>query len=80
MEPGGRQRCYVGVLTFGNDRLIKVNDTVAGQIVDVLVVPGLFGRIIDVLGNAVNGKGTLNSPSTAVSLKAPGAIILLACT
>ncbi|KAJ1502701.1 Alpha subunit of the F1 sector of mitochondrial F1F0 ATP synthase [Coelomomyces lativittatus] len=48
----------VGVVVFGNDRLIKEGDTVkrTGKIVDVLVGEGLLGRVVDALGNPIDGK------------------------
>ncbi|KAJ3500583.1 hypothetical protein NMY22_g19214 [Coprinellus aureogranulatus] len=49
----------VGVTVFGNDRLIKESDTVkrTGQIVDVPVGPGLLGRVVNALGDPIDGKG-----------------------
>ncbi|KAJ1506182.1 Alpha subunit of the F1 sector of mitochondrial F1F0 ATP synthase [Coelomomyces lativittatus] len=67
----------VGVVVFGNDRLIKEGDTVkrTGKIVDVLVGEGLLGRVVDALGNPIDGKGPLqNVKSTRVQVKAPGII------
>ncbi|GKT89373.1 LOW QUALITY PROTEIN: ATP synthase subunit alpha [Colletotrichum tofieldiae] len=62
----------VGVVLFGSDRLVKEGETVkrTGQIVDVPVGPELLGRVIDALGNPIDGKG----PSTLrrSALKAPG--------
>ncbi|TYJ57369.1 ATP synthase subunit alpha, mitochondrial [Cryptococcus floricola] len=65
----------VGVTIFGNDRLIKEGDTVkrTGQIVDVPVGPGLLGRVVDALGNPIDGKGPIDSVGrTKAQLKAPG--------
>ncbi|KAK4684244.1 F-type H+-transporting ATPase subunit alpha, partial [Tremellales sp. Uapishka_1] len=65
----------VGVTIFGNDRLIKEGDTVkrTGQIVDVPVGPGLLGRVVDALGNPIDGKGPIDSISrTRAQVKAPG--------
>jgi len=65
----------VGVTIFGNDRLIKEGDTVkrTGQIVDVPVGPGLLGRVVDALGNPIDGKGPIDSVGrTQAQLKAPG--------
>ncbi|KAJ3366825.1 ATP synthase subunit alpha, mitochondrial [Allomyces arbusculus] len=67
----------VGVVVFGNDRLIKEGDTVkrTGKIVDVPVGEGLLGRVVDGLGNPIDGKGPLkNVKSTRVQVKAPGII------
>lgn len=48
----------VGVVVFGNDRLIKEGDIVkrTGAIVDVPVGEELLGRVVDALGNAIDGK------------------------
>ncbi|KAF9511231.1 hypothetical protein BS47DRAFT_1319088 [Hydnum rufescens UP504] len=65
----------VGITIFGNDRLIKEGDTVkrTGQIVDVPVGPGLLGRVLDALGNPIDGKGPVNATERRrASLKAPG--------
>ncbi|KAI0299146.1 P-loop containing nucleoside triphosphate hydrolase protein [Russula brevipes] len=65
----------VGVSIFGNDRLIKEGDTVkrTGQIVDVPVGPALLGRVVDALGNPIDGKGPIEATERRrASLKAPG--------
>ena len=51
----------VGVVIFGDDRQIREGDTVArtGSIVDVPVGHGLLGRVVDGLGNPIDGKGPL---------------------
>ena len=51
----------VGIVVFGNDRLIKEGDIVkrTGSIVDVPVGLGLLGRVVDALGNPIDGKVTL---------------------
>ncbi|KAL7752926.1 Alpha subunit of the F1 sector of mitochondrial F1F0 ATP synthase [Sorochytrium milnesiophthora] len=67
----------VGVVVFGNDRLIKEGDTVkrTGKIVDVPVGEGLLGRVVDGLGNPIDGKGPLQKVKSArVQVKAPGII------
>ena len=48
----------VGIVVFGNDRLIKQGDTVkrTGNIVDVPVGETLLGRVVDALGNPIDGK------------------------
>jgi flagellar biosynthesis/type III secretory pathway ATPase len=48
----------VGVVVFGNDKLIKEGDVVkrTGAIVDVPVGEELLGRVVDALGNAIDGK------------------------
>ena len=52
----------VGVVIFGDDRTIKEGDTVkrTGAIVDVPVGKGLLGRVVDGLGNPIDGKGPLD--------------------
>ncbi|CAK9781672.1 putative ATP synthase alpha chain mitochondrial precursor [Cutaneotrichosporon oleaginosum] len=65
----------VGVTIFGNDRLIKEGDTVkrTGEIVDVPVGPGLLGRVVDALGNPIDGKGPIKAETrTKAQVKAPG--------
>ncbi|KAF3390760.1 hypothetical protein DPV78_011166 [Talaromyces pinophilus] len=65
----------VGVVLFGSDRLVKEGETVrrTGEIVDVPVGPELLGRVVDALGNPIDGKGPLNTKAKArAQLKAPG--------
>jgi F-type H+-transporting ATPase subunit alpha len=67
----------VGVVIFGSDRDIKEGDTVkrTGAIVDVPVGPGLLGRVVDALGNPIDGKGPIQSKERRrVDVKAPGII------
>jgi F-type H+-transporting ATPase subunit alpha len=67
----------VGVVIFGDDRQIREGDTVArtGSIVDVPVGDGLLGRVVDGLGNPIDGKGPLTNVSRGrVEVKAPGII------
>jgi len=67
----------VGIVVFGNDRLIKEGDIVkrTGSIVDVPVGAGLLGRVVDALGNPIDGKGPLqNVKRQRVQVKAPGII------
>lgn len=67
----------VGVVIFGSDRAIKEGDTVkrTGTIVDVPVGKGLLGRVVDALGNPIDGKGPLTDVKRArVESKAPGII------
>ncbi|WP_336055234.1 F0F1 ATP synthase subunit alpha [Nitratireductor sp. CH_MIT9313-5] len=67
----------VGVVIFGADRDIKEGDTVkrTGAIVDVPVGPGLLGRVVDPLGNALDGKGPIEAAERRrVDVKAPGII------
>jgi F0F1-type ATP synthase alpha subunit len=53
----------VGVVVFGNDKLIKEGDIVkrTGAIVDVPVGAELLGRVVDALGNPIDGKGPFKS-------------------
>jgi len=67
----------VGVVIFGDDRDIKEGDTVkrTGTIVDVPVGRGLLGRVVDALGNPIDGKGPLADVTRMrVEVKAPGII------
>ena len=67
----------VGVVIFGDDRDIKEGDTVkrTGAIVDVPVGRGLLGRVVDALGNPIDGKGPIDaSERSRVEVKAPGII------
>jgi len=67
----------VGVVIFGEDRQIKEGDTVkrTKQIVSVPVGEALLGRVVDALGNPIDGKGALNNKETRiVELKAPGIV------
>lgn len=65
----------VGVVIFGDDRTIKEGDTVkrTGAIVDVPVGKGLLGRVVDGLGNPIDGKGPIEATQRSrVDVKAPG--------
>ncbi|VEL15951.1 unnamed protein product [Protopolystoma xenopodis] len=67
----------VGVVVFGNDKLIKEGDIVkrAGAIVDVPVGEELLGRVVDALGNPIDGQGPIKAKSRQrVGIKAPGII------
>ena len=67
----------VGVVIFGSDREIKEGQTVkrTGAIVDVPVGKELLGRVVDALGNPIDGKGPIKSAQRArVDVKAPGII------
>src|SRR2546425_5051111 len=67
----------VGIVIFGTDRDIKEGDTVkrTGAIVDVPVGRGLLGRVVDALGNPIDGRGPLTDVKrTRVEVKAPGII------
>ena len=67
----------VGIVIFGDDRNIKEGDIVkrTGDIVDVPVGKELLGRVVDALGNPIDGKGSINSDKRQrVEVKAPGII------
>ncbi|MGN6097872.1 MAG: F0F1 ATP synthase subunit alpha, partial [Bosea sp. (in: a-proteobacteria)] len=67
----------VGVVIFGSDREIKEGQTVkrTGAIVDVPVGKELLGRVVDALGNPIDGKGPIKAKARArVDVKAPGII------
>ncbi|GIX83160.1 ATP synthase subunit alpha, mitochondrial [Caerostris darwini] len=67
----------VGIVVFGNDRLIKEGDIVkrTGAIVDVPIGNELLGRVVDALGNPIDGKGPITCSKRArVGVKAPGII------
>lgn len=67
----------VGVVVFGSDREIAEGQTVkrTGAIVDVPVGKGLLGRVVDALGNPIDGKGPIQSTERRrVDVKAPGII------
>jgi len=67
----------VGIVIFGSDREIMEGQTVkrTGAIVDVPVGKGLLGRVVDALGNPIDGKGPIKADKRArVDVKAPGII------
>ena len=67
----------VGIVIFGSDRDIKEGQTVkrTGAIVDVPVGKELLGRVVDALGNPIDGKGPINAARRSrVDVKAPGII------
>ncbi len=67
----------VGVVLFGDDRDIKEGDIVrrTGQIVEVPTGRELLGRVVDALGNPIDGKGPIKaSSSSRMEVKAPGII------
>ncbi|CAL9730847.1 ATP synthase subunit alpha, mitochondrial [Monosporozyma unispora] len=70
LEPG-----QVGIVLFGSDRLVKEGEIVkrTGKIVDVPVGPAMLGRVVDALGNPIDGKGPINTTETSrAQVKAPG--------
>ena len=60
----------VGVVLFGDDRGIKEGDTVkrTGRLLEIPVGEQLLGRIVDPLGNPLDGKGDVNTSETSASL------------
>jgi len=67
----------VGIVILGNDREIQEGDIVkrTGSIVDVPIGEGMLGRVIDALGNAIDGKGpVMTTERTRIEIKAPGII------
>lgn len=71
------ERDSVGVVVFGEDRRIREGDSVkrTKKIVQVPVGEALLGRVVDALGNAIDGRGPINSEHfRTVELKAPGIV------
>jgi F-type H+-transporting ATPase subunit alpha len=71
------EQSFVGVVVFGEDRFIKEGDTVkrTKKIVQVPAGEALLGRVVDALGNPIDGKGPISTPhSRVVELKAPGIV------
>nr|MCH9845010.1 F0F1 ATP synthase subunit alpha [Alphaproteobacteria bacterium] len=67
----------VGIVIFGDDRQIKEGETVkrTNSIVDVPIGKALLGRVVDALGNPIDGKGTIDTTERRmVEVKAPGII------
>ena len=67
----------VGVVVFGNDREIMEGDVVkrTGAIVDIPIGEGMLGRVLDALGNPLDGKGPIKTDERKrVEIKAPGII------
>lgn len=71
LEPG-----QVGIVLFGSDRLVKEGELVkrTGKIVSVPVGPQLLGRVVDALGNPIDGKGPIDTKGVfaRAQMKAPG--------
>jgi F0F1-type ATP synthase alpha subunit len=67
----------VGIVVLGNDREIQEGDIVkrTGSIVDVPIGHGMLGRVVDALGNPIDGEGPiLSDQRQRIELKAPGII------
>ena len=60
----------VGIVVFGNDKLIKEGDVVkrTGAIVDVPTGEGLLGRVVDALGNPIDGKVILQRHVSSIQI------------
>jgi F-type H+-transporting ATPase subunit alpha len=73
----------VGVVIFGDDKAVREGDTVSrtGSIVDVGVGRGLLGRVVDALGNPIDGKGPIQfAERKRVEVKAPASSRASRCT
>lgn len=71
------ENSFVGVVIFGEDRLIKEGDVVkrTKRIVQTPVGEALLGRVVNALGMPIDGRGAINTPHTrVVELKAPGIV------
>ena len=71
------ESAQVGVVIFGEDREIKEGDVVkrTKKIVSVPVGEALLGRVVNALGQPIDGKGPINTPhNRVVELKAPGIV------
>merc|ERR1711871_227573 len=67
----------VGIVVFGSDRAVREGDTVkrTGEIMSVPTGEGLLGRVVDGIGQAIDGKGPINSKTVSrVEVRAPGII------
>jgi len=65
----------VGIVVFGSDRIVKEGDIVkrTGEIMDVPIGEGLLSRVVDGIGNPIDGKGALKDTTRRrVEMKAPG--------
>ncbi|KAH2467811.1 Alpha subunit of the F1 sector of mitochondrial F1F0 ATP synthase [Aspergillus fumigatus] len=66
---------HVGIVLFGSDRLVKQSETVrrTGEIINIPVGPKLLGRVVDALGNPIDGKGPIEAAERRrAQIKAPG--------
>ncbi|KAE8307114.1 ATP synthase F1, alpha subunit [Aspergillus transmontanensis] len=69
------EAAHVSIVLFGSDRLVKQGETVwrTGEIVDAPVGPKMLGRVVDALGNPIDGKGPIETTERSrAQLKAPG--------
>ncbi|GFF64897.1 hypothetical protein IFM47457_10971 [Aspergillus lentulus] len=66
---------HVGIVLFGSDRLVKQSETVrrTGEIINIPVGPKMLGRVVDALGNPIDGKGPIEAAERRrAQIKAPG--------
>jgi F-type H+-transporting ATPase subunit alpha len=66
---------HVGIVLFGSDRLVKQGETVrrTGEIINIPVGPKMLGRVVDALGNPIDGKGPIEATERRrAQIKAPG--------
>jgi F-type H+-transporting ATPase subunit alpha len=71
------ERDTVGAVLFGDDRLVKEGDTVkrTGRVADIPVGEGFLGRVVNALGQPVDGKGPIQSSERRpIEFKAPGVV------
>jgi F-type H+-transporting ATPase subunit alpha len=69
------EAAYVGIVLFGFDCLVKQGQTVkrTGEIVDIPVGPEILGRVVDALGNPIDGRGRIKATEKCrAQIKAPG--------
>jgi len=67
----------VNAVIFGDERFIKPGDIVegTGNVVSIPVGPGLLGRVVNPLGQSIDGKGEIEGHLRPVEVKAPGIIV-----
>jgi F-type H+-transporting ATPase subunit alpha len=66
---------HVGIVLFGSDRLVKQSEIVrrTGEIINIPVGPKMLGRVVDALGNPIDGKGPIEATERRrAQIKAPG--------
>ncbi|KAE8396852.1 P-loop containing nucleoside triphosphate hydrolase protein, partial [Aspergillus pseudonomiae] len=69
------EAAHVSIVLFGSDRLVKQGEAVwrTGEIVDAPVGPKMLGRVVDALGNPIDGRGPIETTERSrAQLKAPG--------
>src|ERR1019366_5402162 len=71
------ERDTVGAVLFGDDRLVKEGDTVkrTGRVADVPVGDAFLGRVVNALGQPIDGKGPINATGLRpIEFRAPGVV------